>query len=60
MESGNALKGLVISKNQVQKKEAKETIRGEGKAWLLGHRDQDDHLNGQMVEKSRILRLTIG
>lgn len=33
---------------------------GEGRAWLLGQRDQHDHLTGQMVEQSRVLRLTIG
>lgn len=51
---------MVIKRRQGQEKEAKETIRGESKAWILGQRDQRDFLTGQVVEQGGALRLITG
>lgn len=50
----------MIKSKQGQEKEAKENIRGEGKAWILGQRDQHDFLTGQVVEQGGALRLIMG
>lgn len=34
---------------------SKRGHQGEGREWLLGQRDQHDHLTRQMVEQSRVL-----
>lgn len=47
----------MIKRKQGREKEAKETIRGEGKAWILGQRDQHDFLPGRVVEQGGALRL---